>query len=72
MYLQEIVISPDIFEKISRAFSENFDEDIDLKSYKENLYLKKILFDDVANGESIIFKEIKNIISIQPVLEDKD
>ena len=63
MYLQEIVISPDIFEKISRAFSENFDEDIDLKSYKENLNLKKILFDDVANGESIIFKEIKNIIS---------
>ncbi|MBK6771342.1 MAG: DUF3696 domain-containing protein [Ignavibacteria bacterium] len=63
MYLQEIVISPDIFEKISRAFSENYDEDIDLKSYKENLNLKKILFDDVANGESIIFKEIKNIIS---------
>ncbi len=57
------MISPDIFEKISRAFSENYDEDIDLKSYKENLNLKKILFDEDSNKESIIYNEIKSIIS---------
>lgn len=63
MYRQEIVISPDIFEKISRAFSDNTDIDIDLKSYKENLNLKKVLFDKDKNNKSVLLNEIKIILS---------
>lgn len=63
MYLQEIVINPDIFEKISRAFSPGSDEDIDLKSYKENLKSKSILFDKNEDGTSLIDFRIKEILS---------
>ena len=63
MYLQEIVINPDIFEKISRAFSPGSDEDIDLKSYKENLKSKSILFDKIDDDSSLIYDKIIEILS---------
>jgi len=63
MYLQDIVISPDIFEKISRAFSLDSDEYLDLKSYNENLNLKKILFDKNESEESKINNKIQEIIN---------
>lgn len=61
MYLQEVVISPDIFELISKAFSENFEIDLDLKSYKKNLYLKKILLDRDVSGKSFLYNRINKI-----------
>ena len=64
MYSQEIVISPDIFEKINKAFTPGFDEDLDLKSYKENLKLKSVLFDKNENDESILFDKIKEIMDL--------
>lgn len=61
MYLQEVVISPDIFEKISKAFSQEFEIDLDLRSYKNNLALKKVLFDKNEVNESEIEKRINEI-----------
>ena len=62
MQLQEIVISPDIFEKIGRAFNIDADEDIDLKSYRENLDLKKIVFENSDDGGSSILNSIKELM----------
>lgn len=62
MYLQEIVISPDIFEKIGRAFEPNSNEDIDLKSYKENLALKKIIFEKGTDESSLILNAIEEMM----------
>lgn len=61
MFIQEIVINPDIFEKISRASSLGSYELIDFKSYNDNLKLKKILFDKDEAGHSIIFNKINEI-----------
>lgn len=62
MYLQEIVVSPDIFAKIVRAFSPEHEEDVDMESYKKNLDLKKIIFDNDQNNDSYIFNELKKAI----------
>ena len=62
MYLQEIVISPDIFEKIGRAFEPDSNEDIDLKSYKENLALKKIVFEKGTDEGSLILNAIEEMM----------
>lgn len=62
MYRQDIIISPDIFEIISRAFSYDYDVDIDLKSYIENLKLKNLMLDLAGeDNESVILKEIVKI-----------
>lgn len=62
MHLQEIVISPDIFEKIGRAFTPDSDEDIDLKSYRENLEMKKVVFENSGSGDSEIFDAIQELL----------
>lgn len=62
MQLQEIVISPDIFEKIGRAFNIDADEEIDLKSYRENLALKKIVFENSDDSGSSILNSIKELM----------
>jgi hypothetical protein len=62
MQLQEIVISPDIFEKIGRAFNIDSEEDIDLKSYRENLDLKKIVFENSDDGGSSILNSIRELM----------
>lgn len=62
MQLQEFVISPDIFEKIGRAFNVDSDEDIDLRSYRENLDLKKIVFENSGDEGSTILKSINELM----------
>ncbi|MBX7042361.1 MAG: hypothetical protein K1X85_05615 [Ignavibacteria bacterium] len=62
MYLQEIVISPNIFEKIGRAYSPDSDEDLDFKSYKKNLAMKKIVFEKDADEGSLIWSAIKEMM----------
>lgn len=57
MYLQEVVISPDIFEKVHKAFAKDSDEFLDMKSYLKNLKLKKIIFESEPLGESLISNE---------------
>lgn len=57
MYLQEVVISPDIFEKVHKAFAKDSDEFLDMKSYLKNLKLKKIIFESEPLGESVISNE---------------
>ena len=57
MYLQEVVISPDIFEKVHKAFAKDSDEFLDMKSYLKNLKLKKIIFENEPLGESVISTE---------------
>lgn len=58
MLKQDIIISPDIFEEIDTSFRES-EKDIDLKSYKANILLKKIILDKNGN----IDKKYKEIIN---------
>ncbi len=62
MYLQEIVISPDIFEKIGRAYSPDSDEDLDFMSYKKNLAMKKIVFEKGADEGSLLWNAIEEMM----------
>lgn len=63
MYLQDIVISPDIFEKINKAHDIDSDIDIDFRSYKENLNLKKLVLDsNSGNGDSKLWNQINHIL----------
>ncbi len=55
MYLQEIIISPDIFEKLSKEIK------LDQASYLKNLDLKKIVWDKNNDGISILKDTIENI-----------
>jgi hypothetical protein len=57
MYLQEVVISPDIFEKVHNASAKDSDEFLDMRSYLQNLKLKKIIFESEPLGESLISNE---------------
>lgn len=56
MYLQEIVISPDIFEKLST------DIKLDHASYIKNLKLKKILWDKDEYGDSKLEIKLNEIL----------
>lgn len=61
--MQDIVISPDVFKKLAKYYSDPDEDDIDLKSYKENLELKKLVLDNNTSKErSEILEQIKNII----------
>lgn len=53
---QEIVICPDVFKKIKEFYIEQNDS-IDIKTYKENLKLKKIVLD--GGKTSYLFDAIK-------------
>ncbi|MBK7380320.1 MAG: hypothetical protein IPJ03_15255 [Ignavibacteriales bacterium] len=53
---QEIVICPDVFKKIREFYIEQNDS-IDIKTYKENLKLKKIVLD--SGKTSYLFDAIK-------------
>jgi hypothetical protein len=55
MYFQDIIISPDIFKKISKAFSIDSNEELDLKSYVENLKLKRLVLDNDEENETSLF-----------------
>lgn len=61
MYYQEIIISPDIFNKISNYFSESTDYNLDLKSYYSNLKNKTLVVDLDENDFSIFKNEINEI-----------
>jgi hypothetical protein len=64
MIYQDIVMSPEIFSRISKAFSPETDEDLDFKSYKKELELKKIVLDKKSKtGKSEIYDEICRIIN---------
>jgi hypothetical protein len=56
---QEIVICPDIFEKIIESYSVDSDSDIDLKTYKENLKLKKLVLD--SGDKAYLFNSINSV-----------
>lgn len=57
MYLQEVVISPDIFEKVYNVCANNSNEFIDVRSYLENLKLKKVSFENSPEDDSVISSE---------------
>jgi len=61
MYLQEVVISPDIFEKVHKAFAKDSDEFLDMKSYLQNLRLKKVIFENEPLDDSVIMNEYSRI-----------
>lgn len=63
MEYQNVLIAPDVFDYISRYYSndENCEDDIDLRSYKENLKLKCLVLDKDNNSHNV-YEEIKNII----------
>ena len=72
MFLQDIVISPDIFEKISKAFSDNSNEELDFKSYVENLQLKRLVLDyDEDEKTSLFMNTIRGLSSISSDLGKK-
>lgn len=61
MIYQDIIICPDIFEKIKISLSDAESEDIDLRAYRENLRLKSLLLDNSDDGiEQRINKIIEN------------
>lgn len=55
MIPQDIVISPDVIEKIKNDFM-----DLDLKSYWRNLRYKRLVFD--KGKEGIVFEEIRKLL----------
>lgn len=60
MYLQDIVISPDILKKIRDSFQN--DEFLDLRSYIQNLKLKKLVLDKGSDNSSKILEVIRKIV----------
>lgn len=60
---QNVLICPDVFEYLSGFYSGNPNyEDIDLKSYKQNLKLKCLILDK-SDDENGVYLRIKNIIN---------
>ena len=58
MAYQEIIISPDILRLIDNSY-RSIENDIDIRSYKNNLNLKKIILDK----EKSLYSEYQNIIN---------
>ena len=61
MFLQEIVISPDIFETISNFFSTNPKQRLDFDTFMENLKLKKMVIETECVEDSEISKETERL-----------
>lgn len=60
---QNILIAPDVFDYITKFYSGDPNiEDIDLKSYKENLRLKCLILDKRDDDEGI-YSKVKKIIN---------
>jgi len=62
MYLQEIVISPDVFECIVESI-RNPEIDFNLTNYRLNLKNKKLILDGSPSSKSIIYEAIENLKS---------
>ena len=61
MKYHDLLIAPDVFEYVAKYFSgDETCDDIDLKSYKENLSLKCLLLDTQNHGYNLyeILKKI--------------
>lgn len=71
MYFQDIVIHPNIFEKISKAFSLEYDEFVDMKSYVNNLNLKILILDKNEDEKSIVYDKLIKIMNTSSDLGKK-
>lgn len=58
---QNILISPDVFNYIRNSYSDPDGEDIDLRSYKQNLQLKCLVLDTRTDDDGV-YSKIKKII----------
>jgi hypothetical protein len=63
MKLQEIILSPDVLQRVKTSLSHDPTKMPDLKSYSENLIDKSFLFDSDEDGESQIENEIRKLIA---------